>query len=117
MRYIATFGYHTNHIFDKNGKIIGIDDEKISNMILIYSLDVDADENTVNSIKNTKNYIESKLKKKGNIEVPSPEDVKKLEETLREIGDNEKEVRKIGLSMALWAFADWEKDHRKRGDQ
>lgn len=62
MRYIATFGYHTNHIFDKNGKIIGIDDEKISNMILIYSLDVDADENTVNSIKNTKNYIESKLK-------------------------------------------------------
>ena len=61
MRYITTFGYHTNHIFGKDGKIVGIDNEKISNMILIYSLDVDADEKTINSIKNTKEYIESKL--------------------------------------------------------
>ena len=61
MRYIATFGYHTNHIFGKDGKIVGIGNEKISNMILIYSLDVGADEKTINSIKNTKEYIESKL--------------------------------------------------------
>jgi len=61
--------------------------------------------------------LSPKLKKKGDIDVPSPEDIKKLEETLKDIGDNEKEVRKIGLSIALWAFADWEKDHRKRGEQ
>ncbi|CAB3287759.1 putative CRISPR locus-related DNA-binding protein Csa3 [Methanocaldococcus lauensis] len=62
MRYITTFGYHPNHIFDEEGKIIGINNEKISNMILIYSLDVDADEKSMNSIEKTKKYIESKLK-------------------------------------------------------
>ncbi|WP_456472605.1 CRISPR-associated CARF protein Csa3 [Methanocaldococcus sp.] len=62
MRYMATFGCHKNHIFDKNGEIIGMDIEKISNMILIYSLDADADEKIINIIKNTKDYIESKLK-------------------------------------------------------
>ncbi len=71
--------------------------------------------------RNTKELLEAiykglrlspKLKKKGNIKVPSPEDIKMLEETLRELRDNEKEVRKIGLSIALWAFADWEKEER-----
>ncbi|CAB3287757.1 conserved protein of unknown function [Methanocaldococcus lauensis] len=54
--------------------------------------------------------LSPKLKKIENIEIPSPKDIENLEESLKNIGDNEKEVKKIGLSIALWAFADWDKE-------
>ncbi len=53
-----------------------------------------------------------KLKKKAkeknwSIYLPTPNDIKKLEEELKSTND-EKKIRQIGLSLALWAFADWE---------
>jgi len=56
--------------------------------------------------------LSSKLKKKAkentwSIYIPTPDDIRKLEEELRNAND-EKKIRQIGLSLALWAFADWE---------
>lgn len=56
--------------------------------------------------------LSPKLKKKAeeknwSIYIPTPDDIRKLEEELRNAND-EKKIRLIGLSLALWAFADWE---------
>ena len=56
--------------------------------------------------------LSPKLKKKAkennwSIYLPTPDDIRKLEEELRNAND-EKKIRQIGLSLALWAFADWE---------
>jgi len=53
--------------------------------------------------------LSSKLKRKAKepIYIPTPDDIRKLEEELRNAND-EKKIRQIGLSLALWAFADWE---------
>lgn len=66
MRYVATFGYHTNHIFDECSNFVGTK-EQISDVILIYSVDEDAKDSELQQIEKTKEELESKLK---SLEVP-----------------------------------------------
>jgi len=66
MRYIATFGYHTNHIFDDCSNFIGTK-EQISDVILIYSVDDDAKDYELQQIEKTKEELELKLK---SLEIP-----------------------------------------------
>ncbi len=61
MRYIATFGYHADHIFDDSLDFIGTK-ERISDVILIYSVDEDAKNYELQQIEKTKKELESKLK-------------------------------------------------------
>ncbi len=61
MRYIATFGYHANHIFDDSSNFVGTK-ERISDVILIYSVDEDAKNYELQQIEKTKEELESKLK-------------------------------------------------------
>lgn len=66
MRYIATFGYHTNHIFDDYSNFVGTK-EQISDVILIYSVDEYAKDYELQQIEKTKEELKSKLK---SLEVP-----------------------------------------------
>jgi len=60
MRYIATFGFHANHILDSDLNFIGVH-EKVSDAILIYSIDEDASHEEKRRIENTKEELKSKL--------------------------------------------------------
>ncbi len=66
MRYIATFGYHINHIFDSCSNFVGAK-EQIDDAILVYSVDTDIKDNELQQIENTKEELKSKL---NSLEIP-----------------------------------------------
>lgn len=94
MRYIATFGFHAKHIFDNDLNFIGVH-KKVSDAILIYSVEDYATNEDRQKIENTKEELKSKFEK---LEIPYI--IKKVDEPYK-FSENVKRFRKYIVPKTL----------------